>query len=209
MATKIDWPGLSRTINPIVGCANGCIYCYAKRMNDRFKWIPDFTKPQLFPERLSIPATVKKPCTWFVGSVCDIFSQGVPSEWVNLLIKMAIDNPKHTFMFLTKKPENYSKYNWPVNCWLGTTIESKNKTFRLNGLRDMKNMCFVSVEPILSSFESIVFPPNVSLIIVGADSSKGAVIPPLEWVKSIQHPNIWYKQNLRKHYPELINIPSK
>ena len=203
--TKIDWPGLSKTINPIVGCSNGCSYCYAKRMNDRFKWIPDFTKPKFFVERLKIPATIKKPCTWFVGSVCDIFSDGVCVWWIDAIIKMAAESPRHTFMFLTKKPEHYRNFIWPVNCWLGTTLESKNKTFRLNGLRDMKNMCFVSVEPILSSFENVKFPPSVSLIIIGADSSKGAKAPYLTWVKSIQHPNIWYKQNLRKHYPELIN----
>jgi len=46
-------------------------------------------------------------------------------------------------------------------------------------------------------------------IIVGADSTPGAKIPPLEWVKSINHQNIWYKKNLRDYYPELKNKEGK
>jgi len=42
--TKIDWPGLGYTWNPVIGCKRNCSYCYAKRMNTRFKWIPDWNK---------------------------------------------------------------------------------------------------------------------------------------------------------------------
>ncbi len=42
--TKIEWTDY--TWNPVVGCKNGCWYCYAKRMNDRFGWIEDWNKPQ-------------------------------------------------------------------------------------------------------------------------------------------------------------------
>ncbi len=202
--TKIDWPGLSRSINPIVGCANGCHYCYAKKMSDRFKMIPDFSKPQFFPERLLIPQTVKKPCTWFVGSMCDIFSKGVPDDWVSNVIGMAQKNPIHTFMFLTKKPERYKEFRWPENCWLGTTIEDKSKLRRYLHVDLLPNKKFLSIEPILSDFRHAIL-STVDLIIVGADSTPKATIPPLEWVLSIKHPNIYYKQNLRKHYPELKN----
>ena len=42
--TKIDWPGLTHTWNPVVGCRHNCYYCYAKKMNDRFKWIDDWQR---------------------------------------------------------------------------------------------------------------------------------------------------------------------
>ena len=56
---KIDW--CDSTINPVVGCKRGCPYCYAKKINDRFHIIPDFTNPQLKPNCLA-PLT-KSPRT--------------------------------------------------------------------------------------------------------------------------------------------------
>ena len=46
--TKIDW--CDCTINPVVGCPNGCKYCYAERMNRRFGWVKNWRVPQFFPE---------------------------------------------------------------------------------------------------------------------------------------------------------------
>ena len=48
--TKIEW--CDYTWNPVVGCKTGCDYCYAERMNKRFKWIKDWKEPEFFPERL-------------------------------------------------------------------------------------------------------------------------------------------------------------
>jgi len=38
---------------------------------------------------------------------------------------------------------------------------------------------------------------GIDLVIIGADSTKGATSPKKEWVDSIQHPNIFYKSNLK------------
>ncbi len=48
--TKIEW--CDKTLNPVVGCSYGCPYCYARRINTRFRYVPDFSEPQFFPERL-------------------------------------------------------------------------------------------------------------------------------------------------------------
>lgn len=207
--TSIDWPSLAYSWNPIVGCANGCDYCYARKISNRFKMIPDFGKPVYFPNRLEEPLRVKNPSTIFVGSMCDIFSKGVSDEWIHNIISIAIAAPWHIFMFLTKKPEQYNKFHWPVNCWLGTTVEFNGVNMRLVHFQILKQSqkdikTFASVEPILGNMKNTSF-RGLDLVIIGADSSKGAKVPPLEWVKSIEHPNIWYKQNLRKHYPELQN----
>ncbi len=209
--TNIDWPGLGFSWNPVVGCSHGCPYCYAKKINDRFKMIPDFTKPVFFPERIYEPMKEKKPSTIFVGSMCDIFSDGVSQTWIHHIIETVKNCPRHTFMFLTKKPENYKYFQWPRNAWLGTTIETHLiKIMRYVGLMtgNTCNKKFISIEPILSDFEELNF-NKIDLIIVGADSTPGAKIPPLEWVKSINHPNIWYKKNLRDYYPELKNKEEK
>lgn len=200
--TSIDWPGLGYTWNPIVGCANGCTYCYARKISNRFKMIPDFSKPQYFPERIADPCGVKKPATIFVGSMCDIFSEGVNWIWIENIIDTVERCPQHTFMFLTKKPVEYLQTDWPVNCWLGVSIEKKSLWLRMAYMDALPNKKFVSIEPILSDFTGLYL-GVFDLVILGADSSKGAKIPPLEWVKSVHHRNIWYKRNILKHYPEL------
>ena len=202
--TNIDWPSLGYSWNPIVGCANGCSYCYAKKISDRFKMVTDFTEPTFFPQRIDEPTKIKKPATIFVGSMCDIFSDGVNTNWIDRIIITAKECPQHTFMFLTKNPEMYEVWNWPDNCQLGTTIERYENIYRQYQFPANGNFRFLSIEPILSSFTGIEF-NAIDLIIVGADSTKGAKLPPFEWVLSIKHPNIYYKKNLRKYYPELIN----
>ena len=205
--TKIDWPNLAYSFNPIVGCANGCPYCYAKRINDRFNMIPNFTKPVFFPNRIDEPMKFKKPATIFVGSMCDIFSEGVSKTWIHHIIETVKNCTQHTFMFLTKKPEMYKEFLWPSGCFLGTTVEHINDYShrkRIRDIRDIQGNTFISIEPIRSSFDDVDL-RFISLIIVGADSTPGAKIPPLEWIKSINHQNIWYKKNLRDYYPELKN----
>ncbi len=202
--TNIDWPGLGFSWNPVVGCSHGCPYCYAKRINNHWKMIPDFTKPVFFLNRLDEPMKIKKPATIFVGSMCDIFSEGVSQTWIHHIIETVKNYPQHTFMFLTKKPEFYIQYDWPENSWLGTTIEKQSMYMRSAYMDALPNKKYASIEPILSDFTG--FPlVHFDLIIVGADSTPGAKIPPLEWIKSINHPNIWYKKNLRDYYPELKN----
>ena len=48
--TKIEWA--DATLNPVIGCKHGCPYCYAKYMNKRFGFTPNFEEPTFFPERL-------------------------------------------------------------------------------------------------------------------------------------------------------------
>jgi len=95
--TKIEW--CDYTWNPVVGCRRGCSYCYAKRLNDRFGMIPDFSVPTFFPERLN-DKFPKKPSKIFVGSMTDICFW--KREWMDEVLKVIRKQPQHTFMFLTK-----------------------------------------------------------------------------------------------------------
>jgi protein gp37 len=206
--TKIDWKDLGFSWNPIVGCANGCPYCYAKKLSNRFKMIPDFTKPVFFRSRLFDPYLETKPSTIFVGSMCDIFSEGVEDAWIDKIRSVVYENPRHTFMFLTKNPKRYKEFKWYSNCILGTTIEAptvKNLYERYDEFRFLVNYKkFLSIEPILGDFTGIDL-SCYDQVIIGADSTPGAKVPPLQWIRSVKHHNIWYKKNLREHYPELIN----
>ena len=82
ISKTIGWA--DKSWNPVVGCKHGCNYCYAKKMNDRFKWIKEWDKPKFFKERLQEPFKVKKPSKIFVGSMCDLFGDWIPEEWIEV-----------------------------------------------------------------------------------------------------------------------------
>ncbi len=201
--TKIIWKNpaekwqLDYTLNPIVGCKMGCSYCYAKRLNDRFKWIPDWKDPQFYPERLNELAKIKKPSTIFMGSMSDMFGKWIDSKWILKILDEIEQYPQHRFMFLTKTPARYSCFIFPENCWLGTTVESFKKENRIHELLCTNvNNTFLSVEPLMSDMSDVNF-SLIDLVIVGKDSSPGAKEPNPEWIKSIKHDNIFLKPNLK------------
>ena len=89
--TKIDW--CDWTVNPVVGCPNGCEFCYAQKLNTRFKWIPKWHKPQFFPERLKDFAA-QTPKSIFIDSMSDIGTWR--PEWLEEVAKAVLDNPQHS-----------------------------------------------------------------------------------------------------------------
>jgi protein gp37 len=91
--TKIEWADYRW--NPVVGCKYDCWYCYAKRMNHRFKNIPDFNQPQFIEKRLQEPYKFKKPGRIFVVTMGDLFGEWVPCEWINSVLSVVFDIP-HT-----------------------------------------------------------------------------------------------------------------
>ena len=56
--------------------------------------------------------------------------------------------------------------------------------------------CFVSIEPLLGDFKHDDL-SGFDLIIVGAMTGPNAIVPKQEWIKSIEHPNIFYKDNIK------------
>jgi len=201
--TKIEWTNY--TWNPIVGCKNNCSYCYAKRLNDRFKWIPDWTKPKFYYDRLN-DKMPKKPSKIFVCSMADLFGDWVEKSIIENILIVVGQNPQHTFQFLTKNPKRYLEFIFPKNCWLGITIDgTESKTEQWNKSRYLKmsgdNYKFISFEPLLGEIDKGVIKclPEFNLVIVGAMSGTGAIKPKQEWIKSIKHRNIFYKNNIKEY----------
>jgi len=164
--TRIEYA--DRTWNPIVGCKYGCYYCYAEAMNKRFKWIEDWRSPQFFPERLAEPQRWRKPQKVFVGSISDVFGEWVPKSWIDPILQTARDLPRHTFYFLTKNPERYKECEFPSNCWLGTTVEHIDNSWRVDCLTKcgLNNIKFISFEPLLSDMSGIDL-AGIDWIIIG------------------------------------------
>jgi len=214
--TKIEWTDY--VWNPVRGCLHNCPYCYGKRIDKRFG-DGSFT-PTFHPERLQEPLKVKKPSRIFVGSMADLFGDW---EWVDKsggfvaysadvissILNIAEQCPQHTFIFLTKNPKGMQGFDFPDNCWCGTSVENQEKAdARIPELLrvDCKTL-FVSYEPALGpvNFQhslnlcvntacmyrgkafckvSCEYYPqrNLNWLIIGAQTGPGAVKPHHTWI---------------------------
>lgn len=200
---KIEW--CDYTWSPVVGCKHDCFYCYGKKIAKRFfKDNPNY-EPRFYPERLKEPCWTKKPSKIFVCSMADLFGEWVPKDWIEKILGVVSQNPQHTFQFLTKNPERYLEFDFPENCWLGTTCESWAKYERVIWLIEKKmasgNKTFISIEPLLGEWKWKFQKDKkfIDLVIVGAMTGPNAIEPKQEWIKSIKHKNIFYKNNIKKY----------
>ncbi|MGE4484587.1 MAG: DUF5131 family protein [Oscillospiraceae bacterium] len=180
VSKSIKWA--EKSLNPVIGCSFGCPFCYARRMNQRFGWIPCFENPQFFPERLQ-QLYSNKSRTIFMDSMSDIADW--QEEWVELTATAMSENPQHIYIFLTKRPE-IGTYIQGDNVWNGVTITKQREVTRFDDLPDTINL-FMSIEPIL---EPICITDGVNCpewVIVGAETGnrKGKVVPDRRWIQSI------------------------
>lgn len=210
--TTIEWT--QYTWNPITGCTNNCPYCYAKPNYLRFRRQNEKRPHRIINKKHNKPFDPKfweyrlkdkmptKPSKIFVGSMAGMFESQLPKSMIEKVIQVARDNPKHTFQFLTKNPKKYSEFDFPENCWLGTTIDYPNQN-RIDWLKKKNNYKFVSFEPLLGDMSKLDL-SNIDLVIVGAMTGPGAKAPEKKWIKSIKHKNIFYKTNIKKYLPKKI-----
>lgn len=175
--TKIEWTDY--TWNPVTGCEHGCSYCYARSIANRFKgskaWPKGF-KPTFHMERLAdlqYSNLIGKKI--FVCSMADLFGDWVPDYWIECVIEKCSIHNEHIFQFLTKNPKRYECFDFPENCWLGTTVESETQAHRIDKLIDSvpgNNVRFVSFEPLLGRVEHPL--EGIDWIIIGAQTGPGA-----------------------------------
>ena len=190
--TKIDW--CDCTLNPVVGCKNNCEYCYARKINDRFNFIPNWCEPQFFPERLE-QLKSKQPKTIFMDSMSDCGFWNI--KWIREIAQHIKKNPQHKYIFLTKCPELFIEKCRSIvetanknNVFIGTTITKQSEILRMTYL-PAPFVCetFVSFEPLL---EEINIPElnecrMIKQIIIGAETGKRKhkIVPKKEWVDKI------------------------
>ena len=191
-STEIEWCDF--TWNPLIGCSKtsaGCQNCYAETMALRLanmwekkqqKGTQSYTKVVdkngwngniiLDRDKLSAPSKRKKHAKIFVGSMTDLFHENTKWNDVDEVIKVIINNPQHTFMILTKRPQRMKEYfddryelngdfNGELaeklgdgaipNLWLGVSVENqKEADERIPLLADTKaSVRFLSIEPLL------------------------------------------------------------
>lgn len=188
-STKIEW--CDSTLNPVVGCTYGCSFCYAKRLNERFSYIEDFSKPEFFPERLE-KLNVKNPKLIFMNSMSDIADW--QNNWVEQTFKAIEKNNQHTYLFLTKRPICYSEIfdsSLPKNVWLGATVTTakdvEDNCFDLYEFSQFyEQNTFISIEPLLEpiSYNLLENLKYFNWVIIGAETGnqKEKVIPSKDWI---------------------------
>jgi protein gp37 len=207
--------------NPIVGCRNGCEYCWAKKFNNRY-FKTDFQVPQFHEERLNekIPGLPKvrnyiaqaispdKPVI-FTVDMGDIFSLGVELSWINSVFAFAKLHQEVTFLFLTKRPEYYQKWSGYIsreNSIIGTSLDFAHNYKRVLPIIHASTFgfkTFVNIEPLMSRMDQVDF-SGIDFVTVGALTGR-KYRPDATWHKSINHPVIYYKRNYIAYFPELLN----
>jgi protein gp37 len=125
--SKIEWT--EATWNPVAGCAvvsPGCTNCYAMKMAARLEAMGQplyrgLTKPskagpvwrgtvRANPDALLAPLKRKKPTTYFVNSMSDLFYELFDDELIDRVFAVMALCPQHTFQVLTKRADRMRTY---------------------------------------------------------------------------------------------------
>lgn len=206
--SNIEWT--EKTWNPIVGCSKiseGCRNCYAinqshrnaamgakldnpgrlayyegltEKRGDRTEWTG---KVAFVPEALGIPLKTRKPTTWFVNSMSDLFHESVTDGQLDQIFAVMAASPRHTYQVLTKRPERMLAYfterhlnrlgtvsgveiaiALPLpNVWLGVTVENQKAADERIPLllQTPAAVRFLSCEPLLEDIDLSPYFVNV------------------------------------------------
>jgi protein gp37 len=195
-STKIEWT--EATWNPSVGCSKisaGCKNCYAECMARRLcamgtKGYENGFEFTILPERLKIPLSVKKPTTFFVNSMSDLFHEKMPFEYLDKIFEVIKNTPQHSYQILTKREnvlkQYFKNHSVPDNVWLGVTVEHEKTKHRIDVLKTINApIRFVSIEPLIGDV-GILDLTGIHWVIVGGESGLSARPMLQEWAINVQ-----------------------
>ncbi len=194
--SRIEWT--EQTWNPTVGCnkiSPGCANCYAQSMAKRLQAMgtrgyENGFELTLLPYRLNEPLRRKKPTTYFVNSMSDVFHELVPFDYIDKIFEIIQNAPQHTFQILTKRAQRMAEYfairRVPPNTWLGVTVEDRE--FGIPRIQELQridaSVRMISAEPLLGSLGSLNL-DGIHWMIVGGESGPKARPMRREWVEEI------------------------
>jgi len=194
--SQIEWT--DATWNPVTGCTKispGCGHCYAETFAERFRGVSGHPYEQgfdlkLWPERLILPLTWKKPKRIFVNSMSDLFHQDVPDQYILRVFETMKAAHWHQFQVLTKRHERLlelsSSLEWADNIWMGVSVESQEYVKRVDYLRGTgAAVKFLSVEPLLGPIDQIDL-SGIDWVIVGGESGGHARPMAETWLRSMR-----------------------
>ena len=175
------------TINPVKGlCPVGCSYCYARAMYKRFKRDDDLS---YHDDVFTGVHSLRNPSRIFVGSTIDLFHEKTSGAFPRIL-KHVRHSPWHTYIFLTKCPENLHQFSpFPDNCWVGVSaVDSQMLNTALTGLDNVvATTRFISFEPLFERMKYLSWLEySVDWVIIGQRTpcSKKWMVK-LDWIQEI------------------------
>jgi protein gp37 len=207
-ATGIEWT--DHTFNPWWGCTKvspGCDHCYAEAWARR---VGSSVWGHHEPRRFFGDAHWREPHSWnaeaaakgsrhrvFCASMADVFEDrrdlDQPRE---RLWKLIADTPHLDWQLLTKRPHAVLRLapwrrDWPVNVWLGTTVEDQERaTLRIPFLVKIPARTrFLSCEPLIGPVDLstlVSSTRDVNWIIAGGESGSGARPMEPAWVRGLR-----------------------
>lgn len=195
--SRIEWT--EQTWNPTVGCnkiSPGCANCYAQSMAKRLQAMgtrgyENGFELTLLPYRLNEPLLRKKPTTYFVNSMSDVFHELVPFDYIDQIFDIIRKSPQHTFQVLTKRAQRMAEYfagrRVPPNAWVGVTVEDRE--FGIPRIQELQrvdaSVRMISAEPLLGSLGTLNL-DGIHWMIVGGESGPKARPMQREWVEEIR-----------------------
>lgn len=182
--------------------------------------------PTFHRYRLDEPAKLNGR-TIFVGSMCDMFGEWVPDEWIRAVFDACEAAPQHSYLFLTKNPARLCRMadegTLPEggNYWWGSTLDTMEARRYPGRLLDNT---FLSIEPLLEYMDvGLGSFGSANWIIIGAETGNrsGKVVPEKYWVDkiceaaAITNIPVFMKdslipivgeENMRREFPEGLRI---
>lgn len=97
------------------------------------------------------------------------------------------DCPQHVFQILSKRPKGFSRFKFPKNVRLDTSIATNADAHRIDDLLDsgLNSLKFVSIEPIHGNIDHDLL--GLDWIIIGAETgnTKDKIIPEKIRIKNL------------------------
>lgn len=176
-------------------CPHRCGYCYVGR--GRGGRPPRYVgNVRIIKEEMMVNYGAGK--TIFIEHMSDMFAEGVPTQFVRVILAHCQAFPNNTYVFQTKDPARalsfYLNGKFPREFMIGTTIETNFDTltgapeprFRLAAIKAWKALgahTFVTIEPVMK-FDSRYFPgwfttgDGPDFVNIGADSKGSGLSEP-------------------------------
>jgi len=206
--SNIEWT--EATWNPATGCtkvSTGCKNCYAETLSKRLQKMKqkkykngfEYTEHE---NELDKPLHWKKSRRIFVNSMSDLFHEKATDSFIDAVFHTMMIAKQHTYQILTKRPQRMKDFidKWisvhggldkvPEHIWLGVSVENEEVADRIDILKTIPCIRFISFEPLLDLIEHDL--TGIHWAIVGGESGQGYRPVQEAWVQILKDQCRWY-----------------